>query len=435
MIQGCGVVAARLPTRRPWREPCPARGSAAGVWRTFLKRQEYEHMNTRTTSAGLAALLLVAACTDAVGPARHAPDAPRFATQAPGTTGIVLDQMNGTLRESGTMLIKGFNPTNPHNGDAIVVTFSWLGSTNTIDSVTDVLTTTPYTPVGNKYTLVSYVTAGGISMATYVATNVQNFPDAYSDPAGTYILAVRANFSAPVSGGILMSAWSGVNTVAAQALGASSKASGSGATPTVADPGPVAVGAGALAYAMTLSNGLVDHTPPSSYTILAEQSDASQGLVGEAVYTVPASTGSLDPQWTWYFNSPSTWLATALVLNPAAAPPPPTAATQLAFTVQPSDALVNGVISPAVQVTAQDGAGSTVPSFSGAIRVALGTNPSSALLSGTKTVTAVSGVATFSDLSINKIGNGYALQATASGLTGATSAAITITARLAFTVQ
>ena len=40
-------------------------------------------MNKRTTSAGLAALLLVAACTDAVGPARHAPDAPRFATQAP----------------------------------------------------------------------------------------------------------------------------------------------------------------------------------------------------------------------------------------------------------------------------------------------------------------------------------------------------------------
>src|SRR5256712_9511363 len=76
---------------------------------------------------------------------------------------------------------------------------------------------------------------------------------------------------------------------------------------------------------MTLSNGLVNHPPPSSYAILAEQSDASQGLVGEAVYPVPASTGSLDPQWTWYFNSPSTWLATALVLNPAAAPPSPVA--------------------------------------------------------------------------------------------------------------
>src|SRR5229473_6678789 len=99
------------------------------------------------------------------------------------------------------MLIKGFNPTNPHLGDAIVATFLWLGSTNIIDSVTDVLTTTPYSPVGNKYTLVGYVTAGGVSMATYVATNAQNFPDAYSDPAGTYILAVRANLSDSVADG------------------------------------------------------------------------------------------------------------------------------------------------------------------------------------------------------------------------------------------
>src|SRR3989475_8699674 len=258
-------------------------------------------MNKRTTSAGLAALLLVAACTDAVGPARHAPDAPRFATQAPGTTGIVLDQMNGKLRDQGTEIWQGFQPTNPHNGDAIVVTFSWLGSTNTIDSVTDVLTTTPYTPVGNKYTLVDYVTAGCISMATYVATNVQNFPDAYSDPTGTYNLAVRANFSAPVRGGILISAWTGVNAVAALALGAHRSASGFGSAPTLADPGPVAAGAGALAYAMTLAHGMVDPTTPTGFTTLAYQSDTSQGLVGQAVYTVPASAGSVEPQWTWSF--------------------------------------------------------------------------------------------------------------------------------------
>src|SRR2546422_11025059 len=119
-------------------------------------------MNKRTTSAGLAALLLVAACTDAVGPARHAPDAPRFATQARGTTGIVLDQMNGKLRAQGTEIWQGFQPTTPHNGDAIVVPFPWLGPPNTIASVTDALTTPPFPPVGKKSTLVSYVTAGGI---------------------------------------------------------------------------------------------------------------------------------------------------------------------------------------------------------------------------------------------------------------------------------
>src|SRR5229473_3197746 len=140
------------------------------------------------------------------------------------------------------MLIKGFNPTNPHLGDAIVATFLWLGSTNIIDSVTDVLTTTPYTPVGNKYTLVEYVTAGGISMATYVATNVQNFPD--PNTTDSQLLAVQANLSAPVSdGGIMLSAYGGVTAVYAQALGGHRSASGSGSTATTADPGAIAANA------------------------------------------------------------------------------------------------------------------------------------------------------------------------------------------------
>jgi len=67
------------------------------------------------------------------------------------------------MGETGTLIIKGFNPTNPHRGDAIVATFSWVGSTNIIDSVVDVLTSSPtYTPVGNRYTLVDYVTSGGL---------------------------------------------------------------------------------------------------------------------------------------------------------------------------------------------------------------------------------------------------------------------------------
>jgi hypothetical protein len=36
----------------------------------------------------------------------------------------------------------------------------------------------------------------------------------------------------------------------------------------------------------------------------------------DAEYAVQGSAGSVDPQWTWYFNLPSTWLATVLALNP-----------------------------------------------------------------------------------------------------------------------
>src|SRR4029077_7257993 len=60
-------------------------------------------------------------------------------------------------------------------------------------------------------------------------------------------------------------------------------------------------------------------------------------------------------------------------------------------------------------------------------------------LSGTAQVNAVSGVATFSTLSINKAGTGYTLGASASGLTPFTSSAFNVTAgtatKLAFTVQ
>ncbi len=377
-------------------------------------------MDKRTTAAGLpgllAAALLAAGCRDTLSPERRGLGAPAF--DAVGQ-GIVLDQLNGKVSDNGTEVWQNFQPTNPHVGDAIIATFVWVGSTNIIDSVTDVLTTTPFTPVGNKYTLVEYVTAGGISMATYVATNVQNFPDAYSDPAGTYSLAVRANFSAPVAdGGVLISAWTGVNAVAAQALGAHRSASGSGSTFTVADPGAIPVGAGALAYAITLSNAQVGRTTPTGFTNLAVQSDAY--MVDEADYAVQAGAGSVDPQWTWYFDSPSAWLATVLVLNPP---------LHLGFTVQPSTTLPRVPMKPAVQVTALDALGNPVPSFTGPVTIALGHNGGMLMpgtLTGTTTVAAVNGVATFSDLSIDQLGNGYTLLVTASGLTGAESAPFNI---------
>src|SRR5256886_3475189 len=75
-------------------------------------------------------------------------------------------------------------------------------------------------------------------------------------------------------------------------------------------------------------------------------------------------------------------------------------ATQLVFNVQPSNTTAGAAITPAVEVTAQDGNGNTATGFTGNITVAIGTNPSTGTLSGTKTVAAVAGVATFSGLSI-----------------------------------
>jgi hypothetical protein len=105
----------------------------------------------------------------------------------------------------------------------------------------------------------------------------------------------------------------------------------------------------------------------------------------------------------------------------------PGATTQLVFTTQPTNVAAGAAI-PAVVVTAQDAQGNTTPAFVGAVVVAIGTNPASGTLSGTKTVNAVAGLATFSTLSIDKPGTGYTLSATAASVTGTfTSGAFNVT--------
>src|SRR6184192_3466872 len=107
----------------------------------------------------------------------------------------------------------------------------------------------------------------------------------------------------------------------------------------------------------------------------------------------------------------------------------PGAATHLTFTVQPGTTTAGHQIAPAVKVAAQDALGNVVPSFTGSVTVALGSNPAGSTLSGTMTVAAVNGVATFVDLSLNKTSTGYWL--TATGLNTATSSSFNVTAGVA----
>ena len=234
-----------------------------------------------------------------------------------GSTRIALDQFNGTLNERDTsVLAKGFNPTNPRLGDAVIATIFWVGPA-TIVSVTDFMTNTERTPVGNTFHLVQSVTRGGVSMATYIATNIQGFAEPNPDPNVVY--AVQARLSqTPPDGGLLLSAYSGVDPVYASALAGSQSTSGVGTGITPADPGALAVGAGALVYAVSMSNGLFGSDKP-----LAPFSDIGGGMgdpfmVTDGVYTVAAGATSLHPRWTYYFdNGQYAWLATVLALNPA----------------------------------------------------------------------------------------------------------------------
>src|SRR5262249_32936841 len=138
-------------------------------------------------------------------------------------------------------------------------------------------------------------------------------------------------------------------------------------------------------------------------------------------YTLTAADGSLGPATSSTFN------ITVTVPH------------HLAFSQQPNNAVAGVAINPAVTVRELEQFNNLGSGDSSKVTVAIGTNPNGGTLSGTLTVAAVGGVATFSTLSIDKVGTGYTLTAADGSLTGATSGAFNITPAaansLAFGVQ
>ena len=140
---------------------------------------------------------------------------------------------------------------------------------------------------------------------------------------------------------------------------------------------------------------------------------------GTGVYTATFTALAAGTATTIHATVNSGTVTTALPLVAVT----PGAASHLVFTVAPSPSFVGSAIAPAVEVTARDPFGNTTPAFTAAVTIAIGTNPSTAVLTGTLSHNAVAGVATFNDLQIDQPGIGYTLTAAAGGVTGATSGA------------
>ncbi|MDH4351560.1 MAG: Ig-like domain-containing protein, partial [Gemmatimonadota bacterium] len=110
----------------------------------------------------------------------------------------------------------------------------------------------------------------------------------------------------------------------------------------------------------------------------------------------------------------------------------PGAPSRLAFGTQPGGTEANTTIAPAVTATISDAFGNVVTGATNAVTMDFGVNvwksvfSSGSTLSGTKTVNAVNGVASFANLVVDKPGPGYTLKATAAGLTEASSNAFPV---------
>lgn len=101
---------------------------------------------------------------------------------------------------------------------------------------------------------------------------------------------------------------------------------------------------------------------------------------------------------------------------------------RLAVFTQPTSTQLGLILTPAPAVNVQDSSNISVPGATNAVTVSLGDNGEGATLSGTLTVNAVDGTATFSDLVVSVVAGSFTLVFTSSGLTGTTSAAFTVSA-------
>ncbi|MGH7637563.1 MAG: RCC1 domain-containing protein [Gemmatimonadaceae bacterium] len=98
-------------------------------------------------------------------------------------------------------------------------------------------------------------------------------------------------------------------------------------------------------------------------------------------------------------------------------PGPP---ARLAFVQQPGNGRVSRTIKPDVVVEVTDAGGYRNTTGSFPVTLSLGVHPTGATLGGTAQIASMEGVATFTDITLDRSGT-YALQATAPGLTAASS--------------
>ncbi|MBI5835052.1 MAG: M6 family metalloprotease domain-containing protein, partial [Armatimonadetes bacterium] len=229
-------------------------------------------------------------------------------------------------------------------------------------------------------------------------------------------------------------------------------ASFTGATPVVSDPFDVTPGvATTLAMVTSPADGTagvalapapqvrvldaLGNTVPTASVTAALQvpSGTLPTILGTTTQAAVAGVATFDDLmvnlvgtgYTLRFTSPGLTDAVSTAFAIA-----PSAATSMAWVQQPTAALTLAAIAPAPTVELLDAFGNRATGDSTTtLDVALGTNPSSATLSGGLSQTAAAGVVTFSGLSINRVGTGYTLTASGSGLASTASAAFNILGR------
>jgi hypothetical protein len=259
----------------------------------------------------------------------------------------------------------------------------------------------------------------------------------YYTTDGTTPSAASTVYTGPFS----VSATSTVQAIAVSGISQSAVAS---STVTIAVPAPTAE---SLAFAQQPSNATVGAVITPAIQVAVKDSNGNtlttatntvqlslsggNGLTGTlqaavqngfatfnnlavstaGTYTLTATSSGLGPA----VSSSFTISAASTVAIPA----------KLVFQQQPTNAVAGASIAPAVTVAVEDAGGNVVTSAKNAVTITLAGGTG---LAGTLTVSAVKGVATFSNLSVTPASSGDTMTAASSGLASAISSTFNITA-------
>jgi adhesin/invasin len=370
---------------------------------------------------------------------------------------------------SGSGSITGANQTSDVNGIAAVGSWT-LGTTpgpNTLSATAPGLTGSPVTfsATGSAPAGGTIAKSGGDNQTAPVGAVVPVSPsvlvrDASNAPvAGVVVTFAVASGGGQVTGGSQTTNSSGIATVGTWTLGNTPGTNTMTAAASGFTGSPLTFIATATAGSPSATHSRVAASPTtitaggSPATITVTVLDALDNPVSGATVTLSVSgTGNTvgQPSGTTGGNGQITGTVSSTVAEPktvtatvngsvpvqqtAGVTVQPGSAAQLVFTGQPTTTKANATISPPVVVSARDAFGNTATGFTGAVTMSItpGSGTPLARLSGTPTVNAVSGAATFVNLSIDlpSTVTPYRLNAAAAGggPAGTTSATFDITA-------
>ena len=199
---------------------------------------------------------------------------------------------------------------------------------------------------------------------------------------------------------------------------------------TTAPPATVTAGTGfGLAVTAQYSPTIVDQAFTGSATVAISNFAGGSGTTLGGTLTVTAVDGvatfsglTLDTAANGYTLQVSSSTASSVITGPfnvVATAPSQIAVPAVLPSVAPGAQFGFGVV-------IEDQFGNIATTYNSNVTVSLGANPGGSTLGGTLTVAASGGVATFSGLTLNELGNGYTLHVAGSGVSTATTNAFNV---------